>query len=149
MTTTNVPEPSKPEAMEREPSLASLIKEYLNSRFTKTNLQKYCRDIGLKNVWVGKDVLIEMIKHTQLMKKSVINKEVLAKTDSCEEDDRVDLLSPSSNGESCVPRSTYNTIRFNYKEVTVTMVMMSSLLPATKTRIQGVSNGDKPGSDGQ
>ena len=36
-------------------------KDYLNENFTKTDLQKYGREIGVRNVWVNKENLIQQI----------------------------------------------------------------------------------------
>ena len=47
-------------------SLNNPTKKFLNENFTKTQLQKHCREIGIPNVWMNKDQLIDKImeKHS-------------------------------------------------------------------------------------
>ena len=47
-------------------SLNNPTKKFLNENFTKTELQKHCREIGIPNVWMNKDQLIDKImeKHS-------------------------------------------------------------------------------------
>ena len=42
-------------------SLENPTQQFLNENFTKPQLQKHCRDIGLTKIWVNKEQLVEMI----------------------------------------------------------------------------------------
>lgn len=44
-----------------KPSLLCPTEEYLHHNFTKVQLQKHCRSLGVTNVWATKDALVEMI----------------------------------------------------------------------------------------
>ena len=48
------------------PSLQNPTREFLDYNYKKTDLQKYCRDIGISRVWTTKAQLIELImaRHT-------------------------------------------------------------------------------------
>ena len=48
---------------ENTPSLSKPTWDFLNENFTKTELQKHGRNLGLNKIWVTKDKLIEMILH--------------------------------------------------------------------------------------
>ncbi|KAK3859075.1 hypothetical protein Pcinc_034774 [Petrolisthes cinctipes] len=43
------------------PSLQKPTWDFLNKNFTKTELQKHCRELGFNKIWVTKEKLIEMI----------------------------------------------------------------------------------------
>ena len=59
----------------QEPSLQNPTWDFLFSNFTKTQLQKHCRNIGLNSVWKRKDELVDMImnKHQSTSKKGTLN----------------------------------------------------------------------------
>jgi len=42
-------------------SLQNPTRSYLNENFTKPQLQKHCRELGLTKIWVNKEQLIDMI----------------------------------------------------------------------------------------
>ena len=50
-------------------------REYFNVNFTKPELQRQCRELGLSKVWVTKDKLIDMLiaKHTSSVHKASEN----------------------------------------------------------------------------
>ena len=43
------------------PTLENPTREFLNTNYKKTELQKYCRDIGITKVWYTKDKIIDII----------------------------------------------------------------------------------------
>lgn len=47
--------------MNRKPSLENPTWNYLFNNFTKADLQKHCRQIGIKKVYINKDQLVDMI----------------------------------------------------------------------------------------
>ncbi|KAK3889701.1 hypothetical protein Pcinc_006267 [Petrolisthes cinctipes] len=47
--------------MSSQPSLQYPTREFLNTNFHKSDLQKRCRELGLTKVWVNKEQLIDMI----------------------------------------------------------------------------------------
>ena len=62
---------------EREPSLSNPTQEFLNEKFTKTQLQKICMDMGITQVWIRKNELIDKIleKHRSSVQTSNTNEE--------------------------------------------------------------------------
>ncbi|KAK3884771.1 hypothetical protein Pcinc_010957 [Petrolisthes cinctipes] len=51
------------------PTIENPTAEFLDRNFTKTQLQKHGRDLGVKNVWIKKNLLIEQIMEKHQMKK--------------------------------------------------------------------------------
>ena len=47
------------------PSLQNPTWQYLHENFTKIQLQKHCRELGLTKIWVLKEKLINMIMERQ------------------------------------------------------------------------------------
>ncbi|KAK3893521.1 hypothetical protein Pcinc_002677 [Petrolisthes cinctipes] len=52
---------NKEHTVHSEPLLSNPTEDFLNKSFTKTQLQKHCRELGLTNVWVNKNALVEML----------------------------------------------------------------------------------------
>ena len=47
--------------LSNEPSLENPTWDFLYDNFTKADLQKHCRRLGLANIWITKDKLVDKI----------------------------------------------------------------------------------------